>query len=52
MNLITKYLKKVDKDGMDKVRRYIGNNINRYFSIVERENIFENVLEEGILTYI
>ena len=47
-----KIYKKVDKDGMDKVRRYIGNNINRYFSIVERENIFENVLEEGILTYI
>lgn len=47
-----KIFKKVDKDGMDKVRRYIGNNINRYFSIVERENIFENILEEGILTYI
>lgn len=47
-----KILKKTENDGMDKVRRYIGENFNKYFSIIEREENFEKVLGEGILTYI
>ena len=47
-----KILKKIENDGMDKVRRYIGENFNKYFSIIEREENFEKVLGEGILTYI
>lgn len=47
-----KIFKKTENDGMDKVRRYIGDNFNKYFSIIEREENFEKVLGEGILTYI
>jgi len=47
-----KILKKIENDSMDKVRRCIGNNFNKYFSVIERDEIFEDIFKEGILTYI
>ncbi|MBP3596224.1 MAG: hypothetical protein J6J60_02330 [Clostridia bacterium] len=41
-----------EKDRMREVRKYVGENFNKYFSIIEKDEIFENTLGEGILTYI
>lgn len=47
-----KIIKNTEKDRMSEVRKYIGENFNKYFSIIEKDEIFENTLEEGVLTYI
>lgn len=47
-----KVIKNVEKDRMSEVRKYIAKNFNKYFSIIEKDEIFENTLGEGVLTYI
>lgn len=47
-----KVIKNVEKDRMSEVRKYIAENFNKYFSIIEKDEIFENTLGEGVLTYI
>ena len=47
-----KIIKNTEKDRMSEVRKYIGENFNKYFSIIEKDEIFENTLGEGVLTYI
>ena len=47
-----KIIKDTEKDRMSEVRKYVGENFNKYFSIIEKDEIFENTLGEGILTYI
>ena len=47
-----KIIKNVEKDRMSEVRKYIAENFNKYFSIIEKDEIFENTLGEGVLTYI
>ena len=51
-NSYDKILAKTENDGMDKVRRYIAANFNKYFYIIEKEEMFEKTLGQGILTYI
>lgn len=51
-NSYNKIIKKKEKDNMDNVRRFIGENFNKYFYVIEREEIFEKILGEGILTYV
>lgn len=51
-NSYNKIIKKKEKDSMDNVRRFIGDNFTKYFYVIEREEIFENILGEGILTYV
>ena len=41
-----KILKKIENDSMDKVRRCIDNNFNKYFSVIERDEIFEDIFKE------
>ena len=47
-----KIIKDTEKDRMSEVRKYVGENFNKYFSIIEKDEIFENTLGEGVLTYI
>lgn len=47
-----KIIKDKEKDRMSEVRKYVGENFNKYFSIIEKDEIFENTLGEGVLTYI
>ena len=47
-----KIIKNTEKDRMSEVRKYVGENFNKYFSIIEKDEIFENTLGEGVLTYI
>ena len=47
-----KIIKDTEKDRMSEVRKYVGENFNKYFSIIEKDETFENILGEGILTYI
>ncbi len=52
MESYNKIIKDIEKDRMSEVRKYVSKNFNKYFSIIEKDEIFENTLEEGILTYI
>lgn len=52
MESYNKIIKDIEKDRMSEVRKYVSKNFNKYFSIVEKDEIFENTLGEGILTYI
>ena len=52
MESYNKIIKDTEKDRMSEVRKYVGENFNKYFSIIEKDEIFENTLGEGILTYI
>lgn len=47
-----KIIKYIEKDRMSEVRKYVSKNFNKYFSIIEKDETFENILGEGILTYI
>lgn len=47
-----KVIKNVEKDRMSEVRKYIAENFNKYFSMIEKDEIFDNILGEGILTYV
>lgn len=47
-----KVIKNVEKDKMSEVRKYIAENFNKYFTMIEKNEIFDNILGEGILTYI
>ena len=47
-----KIIKDIEKDRMSEVRKYVSKNFNKYFSIIEKNETFENILGEGILTYI
>lgn len=47
-----KVIKDVEKDKMSEIRKYIAENFNKYFSMIEKDEIFKNILGEGILTYI
>lgn len=47
-----KIIKDIEKDRMSEVRKYVSKNFNKYFSIIEKDETFENILGEGILTYI
>lgn len=47
-----KIIKDTEKDRMSEIRKYVGENFNKYFSIIEKDEIFENTLGEGVLTYI
>lgn len=51
-NSYHKIFKKIEKDKMSEVRKYIGENFNKYFYVLENDEIFVNILGEGILTYI
>lgn len=52
MESYNKIIKDIEKDRMSEVRKYVSKNFNKYFSIIEKDEIFENTLGEGILTYI
>lgn len=52
MESYNKTIKDIEKDRMSEVRKYVSKNFNKYFSIIEKDEIFENTLGEGILTYI
>ena len=52
MESYNKIIKDTEKDRMSEVRKYVGENFKKYFSIIEKDEIFENTLGEGILTYI
>lgn len=52
MESYNKIIKDIEKDRMSEVRKYVSKNFNKYFSIIEKDEIFENALGEGILTYI
>ena len=52
MESYNKIIKDIEKDRMSEVRKYVSRNFNKYFSIIEKDEIFENTLGEGILTYI
>lgn len=52
MESYNKIIKDIEKDRMSEVRKYVSKNFNKYFSIIEKDEIFEDTLEEGILTYI
>jgi hypothetical protein len=52
MESYNKIIKDIEKDRMSEVRKYVSKNFNKYFSIIEKNEIFENTLGEGILTYI
>ena len=47
-----KVIKNVEKDKMSEVRKYIAENFNKYFTMIEKNEIFDNILGEGVLTYI
>ena len=47
-----KVIKNVEKDKMSEVRKHIAKNFNKYFSMIEKDEIFDNILGEGILTYV
>lgn len=51
-NSYNKIVKKTEKDKMSEVRKYIGDNFNKYFYVLEKDAIFDDILGEGILTYI
>lgn len=52
MESYNKIIKDTEKDRMSEVRKYVSKNFNKYFSIIEKDEIFENTLGEGVLTYI
>ena len=52
MESYNKIIKDIETDRMSEVRKYVSKNFNKYFSIIEKDEIFENTLGEGILTYI
>ena len=52
MESYNKIIKDIEKDRMSEVRKYVSKNFNKYFSIIEKDEIFENTLGKGILTYI
>jgi len=51
-NSYNKIIKLKEKDGMDNVRRFIGENFSKYFYVIEKDENFEKILGEGILTYV
>lgn len=44
--------KEKEKDGMRNVRKFIGDNYNKYFNIIENDPIIKEHFNKGILTYI
>ena len=51
-NSYNKIIKLKEKDGMDNVRRYIGENFSKYFYVIEKYELVKKLLGEGILTYV
>ena len=51
-NSYNKIIKLKEKDGMDNVRRFIGENFSKYFYVIEKDENFEKILGEGVLTYV
>lgn len=44
MESYNKIIKDIEKDRMSEVRKYVSKNFNKYFSIIEKDEIFENTL--------
>ena len=51
-NSYNKIIKLKEKDGMDNVRRFIGENFSKYFYVIEKDENFKKILGEGVLTYV
>ncbi|MBR0491295.1 MAG: hypothetical protein IJJ82_04520 [Clostridia bacterium] len=47
-----KIIKSKEKDKMSVIREYIAKDFNKYFSIIEKDENFDNILGKGILTYV
>ncbi len=45
-----KIIKNKEKDKMSIIREYIGEDFNKYFSIIEKDENFNNIIGKGILT--